>query len=70
VPVSDVPLTGLSVDESRLLDAMGLDPLGLDALQARTGWETSQLQVRLLELELEGLVSRTHGGLFQRLVRT
>ena len=70
VPFSDVPLTGLSVDESRLLDAMGLDPVGLDALQARTGWETSQLQVRLLELELEGLVSRTHGGLFQRLVRT
>lgn len=70
VPVSDVPLTSLSVDESRLLDAMGLGPVGLDALQARTGWETSQLQVRLLELELEGLVSRTHGGLFQRLVRT
>ncbi len=68
-PVADVQLPSLSADESRLLDAMGLDPVGLDALQARTGWETAQLQACLLELELEGLVSRAHGGLFQRLVR-
>jgi DNA processing protein len=68
--LSDARVTGRSANESRLLDAMGLDPVGLDALQARTGWETSRLQACLLELELEGLVSRTHGGLFQRLVRT
>ena len=68
-PVADMQLPSLSANESRLLDAMGLDPVGLDALQARTGWETAQLQACLLELELEGLVSRAHGGLFQRLVR-
>lgn len=70
IPAPDASMTSRSIDESRLLDAMGLDPVGIDALQARTGWPTSQLQACLLELELEGLVSRTHGGLFQRLVRT
>ena len=54
---------------SALLDALGFDPLGLDALQARTGLDTASLQVLLLELELEGEVARLPGGLFQRLVR-
>lgn len=49
-----------------LLDALGHDPATLDALSARTGWATSALSVRLLELELEGHVSRLPGGLFQR----
>lgn len=50
-----------------LLDALGFDPLGLDALVARTGLDAATLQVRLLELELEGQVARLPGGLFQRL---
>ncbi|HRD86138.1 MAG TPA: DNA-protecting protein DprA, partial [Rubrivivax sp.] len=46
--------------------AMGHDPVSLDALGARTGWPTSELLARLLELELDGQVERRPGGLFQR----
>jgi DNA processing protein len=53
--------------ERALLRAMGHDPVGLDALQARCGWPTAQLQAQLLELELMGQVGRLPGGLFQRL---
>lgn len=53
-----------------ILQALGSDPAGLDALQARTGLPTPQLQAQLLELELAGQVARLPGGLFQRLVRT
>ncbi len=49
-----------------LLDALGEDPVTLDALLARTGWPTSELLARLLEFELEGQVARLPGGLFQR----
>jgi len=50
-----------------LLEALGFDPVGLDALLARTGLDTATLQTRLLELELDGLVARLPGGLFQRI---
>lgn len=53
-----------------LLDAMGHAPIGLDALQARTGLPTPELQARLLDLELDGYLARMPGGLFQRIVRT
>ena len=53
--------------ESPLLQALGYDPSGLDALQARTGLDTAVLQVQLLELELDGQVARLPGGLFQRI---
>lgn len=53
-------------DDDALLRALGADPVSLDALQARTGWPTEQLQVRLLELELAGQLARLPGGLFQR----
>ena len=49
-----------------LLDALGHDPVTLDALLARTGWATASLTARLLELELDGAVARLPGGLFQR----
>jgi DNA processing protein len=52
--------------ERALLRALGHDPVGLDALQARCGWPTAQLQAQLLELELMGQVGRLPGGLFQR----
>lgn len=52
-----------------VLQALGGDPVGLDALQARTGLDTATLQARLLELELAGRVARLPGGLFQRLAR-
>jgi DNA processing protein len=53
--------------ERILLRALGHDPVGLDALQARCGWPTAQLQAQLLELELMGQVGRLPGGLFQRM---
>lgn len=51
---------------SPLLMAMGFDPVGLEALQARTGLATADLQAQLMGLELDGLVARLAGGLFQR----
>jgi DNA processing protein len=53
-------------DDDGLLAAIGFDPVGLDALQARTGLDTATLQARLLELELAGQVGRLPGGLLQR----
>jgi len=50
-----------------LLNALGHDPLHLDALQARTGLDAATLQAQLLELELAGQVARIDGGRFQRL---
>jgi len=57
-------------DEDSLLQALGFDPVSLDALQARTGWPTPQLQARLMTLELDGQVARLPGGLFQRIAAT
>jgi DNA processing protein len=52
-----------------LLDALGFDPVSLDALQARTGWSIAALNTQLLALELQDQVARLPGQLFQRLVR-
>lgn len=53
-----------------LLDALGHDPVGLDALVARTGIGAAELNARLLELELDGRVARLPGQLFQRVERS
>ncbi len=50
-----------------VLDILGYDPVGLDALQARSSMDTAQLQAQLMALELDGLVARLPGGLFQRM---
>lgn len=52
-----------------VLEALGYEPVTLDALVARTGWPAAELNVRLLDLELEGRVARLPGQLFQRLAR-
>lgn len=77
VPVghSSPAQTALSADhdnptggaEDILLQALGHDPVGLDALQARSGLTASELQVALMTLELEGRLARLPGGLYQRL---
>ncbi|NQW81216.1 MAG: DNA-protecting protein DprA [Polaromonas sp.] len=54
-------------EENPLLTALGFDATSLDALQARTGWPTAQLQAQLLALELNGEVARLPGGLFVRM---
>jgi DNA processing protein len=53
--------------DSSFLSALGFDIVSLDALQARTGLPTPELQAKLLELELDGFVMRLPGGLFQRM---
>lgn len=56
-------------DDHPLLQAMGLDPVSLDALLERTGMDIAALQAGLMALELAGQVARLPGGLLQRLVR-
>lgn len=52
--------------EDSLLTHMGYSPVSLDALQARCELDTATLQAQLLTLELEGVVARLPGSLFQR----
>jgi DNA processing protein len=52
--------------ESALLQALGFAPTHLDALVERTGESAASLQAQLMALELEGLVARLPGGLYQR----
>lgn len=54
------------VEADPLLAALGHDPVTLDALIGRTGWDTATLNVKLLQLELEGRLARLPGGFFQR----
>jgi DNA processing protein len=66
--VSDDTQTTPDMDEDtddKLLNALGFDPVSLEALQARTGKDTAHLQASLMSLELEGRVVRLPGGLFQ-----
>ena len=55
--------------EDPLLAALGFDPIGLDALVARTGQSAADLAARLLDLELAGRVARMPGQVFQRIER-
>lgn len=63
------PQSGDGTDDAdhALLEAIGFDPVGLDALQGRTQLQTSDLQAQLMTLEINGRVARLPGGLFQRL---
>ncbi len=56
-----------SAQSGGLLDAIGFDPVGMDALCQRTGLTVSRLSAMLLTLELEGKIARLPGGLFQRI---
>ena len=69
-----LPPSGPKVDRAEpteaaadpLLDAMGYDPIGLDALTDRTGMAAPELSAKLLQLELDGRIARLPGQLFQR----
>lgn len=63
---TDTDTASQASEESDLLQALGHDPVSLDALIARTGIGIPTLQARLMELELMGDVARLPGGLFQR----
>ncbi len=60
------PATEAPEPADDVLAALGHDPTTVDALIARTGIPPQSLSARLLELELDGLVVRLPGGLFQR----
>ena len=60
---------GPSARADPLLAALGHDPVGIDALVARTGESAGVLAARLLELELAGRVARLPGERFQRIDR-
>ena len=70
-PFTQVPLAlNNPAPATGLLALLGHEPVGLDALQARSGLDTASLQAELLDLELAGQVERLPGGLFQRVVRS
>lgn len=52
--------------QQTLLAALGHDPADLDSLAQRTGLDASTVIGQLLALEMDGLVERLAGGLFQR----
>jgi DNA processing protein len=52
-----------------VLEALGFDPLTLDALADRTGYPPAELNARLLDLELDGRVARLPGQRFQRIAQ-
>jgi DNA processing protein len=68
VAVADAP-AATPVGAHPIVDAMGYDPISLDELVRRTGWSAAELNVRLLELELDGRVARLPGQCFQRIAR-
>ena len=59
---SATPAMGDTMHHS-LLEAMGFDPIGLDALQARSGLDTARLQVQLLENQCWQIQLRNTGQL-------
>ena len=61
------PESGAEDAETSLVRALGFEPVSLDALLARTGLDTANLQAQLMQLELQGQVGRLPGGLFQRI---
>ncbi|MGV2861769.1 DNA-processing protein DprA [Achromobacter sp. AGC39] len=56
-----------SLPDHPVLDAMGYDPLHVDAIQTRSNIAIGDLQAQLVELELEGRLARLDDGRYQRL---
>lgn len=59
--------SALAPAQAALLDALGFDPVDLDALALRTGRDAGELTADLLELELAQYVERLPGNRYQRL---
>ncbi len=68
-PGTPAPSAGDGSPPDPLLEAMGHDPIGLDELIARTGWDAATLAAKLLDLELAGRIERLPGQRFQRIGR-
>ena len=67
--LSVVTPTGCATTDnnSALLEHLGYDPIDMNTLSNRSGLTVSELSAMLLTLELDGLVSKLAGGLYQRL---
>jgi DNA processing protein len=63
---SAAPAPAAAAADDPVLRALGHDPLSLDTLIDRCGWQAPALSARLFELELDGQVARLPGGLYQR----
>ena len=61
-----VPAAREDASPPPLLTAMGYDPVGVDALVARTGLAPESVIRDLVTLELAGDVAALPGGLWQR----
>lgn len=70
-PASSPPADGAVVDprSCALLDALGHDPCGPDALAARCGLSAAETAALLTQLELDGHIATLPGGLYQRVHR-
>ena len=55
----------VQTEDDPLLKAFGFDPVGIDALAARSGLTSDTVCAMLLQLELEGRVACLPGGLYQ-----
>ncbi|MEY4414312.1 MAG: DNA-protecting protein DprA [Pseudomonadota bacterium] len=64
VPAAAVASAAADLQDA-VLQALGHDPLDLDALIDRCGWPAARLQAHLMALELDGRVARLPGGLYQ-----
>ncbi len=62
-----MPAAARDADYTRVLAALGHDPVSLDELAARTGFGVPALSSMLLLLELDGDVTSVGGGRYQRL---
>ncbi|MDH7514474.1 MAG: DNA-processing protein DprA [Bacteroidota bacterium] len=60
------PARQLRLEDQRLLNALGTDPLHIDELSASIGIPIPELLVHLLRLEFEGLVNQLPGKHFVR----
>jgi DNA processing protein len=65
-PAAPAAAPEMQGDAGRVLDALGHDPAGVDALTARTGLAAGAVSVALVELELRGRITPLPGGAFQR----
>ena len=57
----------MSMNDKRLLETLGFDPLSADQLVARLSWPVERVMTHLLELEMSGIIAQMPGGGFQRI---
>jgi DNA processing protein len=64
------PAVTQAIPDSPILAAMGFDPVDLDTLAQRCGFDIASLHAELLTLELDGAVETLPGGTVRRLATT